>query len=55
MDLPRRVAPVFLIIDDSLVEKSGKKIEDVDDHYSHSSEKTVLGHVWITGHLVVLG
>jgi SRSO17 transposase len=49
------LAPVFLIIDDSLVEKSGKKMEGVDYHYSHSSGTTVLGHVWVTGHLVVLG
>jgi SRSO17 transposase len=47
--------PVFLIIDDSLVEKSGKCIEGVDYHYSHSVGRTVLGHVWVTGHLVVLG
>jgi SRSO17 transposase len=47
--------PVFLAIDDSLVEKSGKQIEGVDYHYSHSAGQTVLGHVWVTGHLLVLG
>lgn len=47
--------PVFLIIDDTLVEKSGKQMEGVDYHYSHSSGRTILGHVWVTGHLVVLG
>ena len=47
--------PVFLIIDDSLVEKSGKQMEGVDYHYSHSEGRTLLGHVWVTGHLVVLG
>ncbi|MBU1877314.1 MAG: IS701 family transposase [Chloroflexi bacterium] len=47
--------PVFLIIDDSLVEKSGQQMEGVDYHYSHSSGRTTLGHVWVTGHLVVLG
>ena len=47
--------PVFLAIDDSLVEKTGKQMEAVDYHYSHSAGKTVLGHVWVTGHLVVLG
>ena len=47
--------PVFLIIDDSLVEKSGKQMEGVDYHYSHGVGGTVLGHVWVTGHLVVLG
>jgi SRSO17 transposase len=50
-----RPVPVFLIIDDSLVKKSGKCIENVDYHYSHSSGRTELGHVWVTGHLVVLG
>ena len=47
--------PVFLIIDDSLVEKSGKQMEGVDYHYSHSMGRTALGHIWVTGHLVVLG
>jgi SRSO17 transposase len=47
--------PVFLIIDDSLVEKSGKKMEGVGYHYSHSTGQTTLGHVWVTGHLLVSG
>ena len=47
--------PVFLAIDDSLVEKTGKQMEGVDYHYSHSAGHTVLGHVWVTGHLIVLG
>ena len=47
--------PVFLIINDSLVEKSGKQMEGVDYHYSHSAGQTVLGHVWVTGHLLILG
>jgi hypothetical protein len=47
--------PVFLAIDDSLVEKSGQQMEAVDYHYSHSAGTTVLGHVWVTGHLIVLG
>jgi len=47
--------PIFLILDDSLVEKTGKKMAAVDYHYSHSTGRTVLGHVWVTGHLVVLG
>lgn len=46
---------VFLIIDDSVVEKTGKKMEGVDYHYCHSAGGTVLGHAWVTGHLVVLG
>jgi SRSO17 transposase len=47
--------PVYLIIDDSLGKKSAKCIEHVDYHYSHSAGRTELGHVWVTGHLVVLG
>ena len=47
--------PAFLIIDDSVVEKTGQKMEGVDYHYSHSAGTTVLGHVWVTGHLVMLG
>jgi YD repeat-containing protein len=46
--------PVFLIIDDSLVEKSGRQMEGVEYHYSHSMGRTALGHVWVTGHLAVL-
>lgn len=46
---------VFLILDDSLVEKTGKQMAAVDYHYSHSAGRTVLGHVWVSGHLVVLG
>jgi SRSO17 transposase len=51
----RKAIPVFLAIDDSLVEKSGKQMEGVDYHYCHSTGQTVLSHVWVTGHLVVLG
>jgi SRSO17 transposase len=47
--------PVFLAIDDSLVEKSGQHMAGVDYHYSHSAGRTVLGHVWVTGQLIVLG
>lgn len=47
--------PVFLIIDDSLVEKTGKKMEGVAKHYSHTEDKLMLGHVWVTGQLVVMG
>jgi SRSO17 transposase len=47
--------PVFVALDDSLVEKSGKHMEGVDYHYSHSVGRTVMGHVWVTAHLVVLG
>ena len=50
-----KLVPVFLIIDDSVVEKTGKKMAGVDYHYSHSDRRTVLGHGWVTGHLVVLG
>ena len=47
--------PVYLIIDDSVVKKTGKKMAGVDYHYSHSVGRTVLGHAWVTGHLIVLG
>lgn len=47
--------PVFLAMDDTLVEKTGKKIEGVDYHYDHCTHRSVLGHVWVTGHLVVMG
>jgi SRSO17 transposase len=47
--------PVFLAIDDSLVEKSGKCMEGADYHYSHSAGRLLWGHVWVTAQLVVLG
>ena len=47
--------PVFLAIDDSLVEKSGKRMEGAEYHYSHSAGRTLWGHVWVTAQLVVLG
>ena len=50
-----QAVPVFLAIDDSLVEKSGKCMEGTDYHYSHSAGRTVWGHVWVTAQLVVLG
>ena len=50
-----KVLPVFLCIDDSLVEKTGQHMEAVAKHYSHTEQRLVLGHVWVTGHLVVAG
>jgi SRSO17 transposase len=47
--------PAFLAIDDTLVEKTGKKMEGVDRHYSTRVGRNRLGHVWVTGHLIVLG
>jgi SRSO17 transposase len=52
---PGEPTPVFLIIDDSLVQKTGKKMEGVARHQSHISKRTELGHVWVTGQLVVAG
>ena len=40
----------FLVIDDSLAHKSGKKIEGVGWHYDHSLKKTVLGHQIVSTH-----
>ncbi len=50
-----KTVPVFVIIDDSLVEKTGKTMEGVAKHYSHTEHKQVLSHVWVTGQLVVMG
>lgn len=48
--------PVYLIIDDSLVEKTGKTMEGVAKHRSHKDKKKlVLGHVWVTAQLVIAG
>jgi SRSO17 transposase len=48
-------ARVYLIIDDSLVEKSGKTMAGVAKHRSHKTNKLVLGHVWVSAQLVVAG
>ena len=48
-------ASVYLIIDDSLVEKSGKTMAGVAKHRSHKDKKLVLGHVWVSAQLVVAG
>lgn len=49
-------ATVYLIIDDSLVEKTGKKMEGVAKHRSHKEQKRlVLGHIWVTAQLVIAG
>jgi len=49
-------ATVYLIIDDSLVEKSGKTMAGVAKHRSHKDgNKLVLGHVWVSAQLVVAG
>jgi SRSO17 transposase len=44
-----------VIIDDSLVEKTGETMEGVAKHYSHTEHTQVLSHVWVTGQLVVMG
>jgi SRSO17 transposase len=36
--------PVFVIVDGSLVEKTGKTMEGVAQHYSHTDDKQALGH-----------
>lgn len=49
-------ARVYLIIDDSLVEKTGKTMEGVAKHRSHKDKKQLcLGHVWVTTQLVIAG
>lgn len=50
-----QVPKVYLIIDDSLVEKTGKKMEGVAKHRSHKDKQLVLGHIWVTAQLVVAG
>ncbi len=50
-----RTVPVFLALDDTLVAKTGKKMGGVDYHRDHTTHQTVLGHVWVTAHLVVMG
>lgn len=49
-------ARVYLIIDDSLVAKTGKTMEGVAKHRSHKDKQQLrLGHVWVTTQLVIAG
>lgn len=45
----------LLIIDDTLLEKRGKQMEGVAKFWSTKVRHQVLGHVWVTAQLVVLG
>ncbi len=52
MGRPGQPAPVYLIIDDSLVEKTGKHMEGVAKHRSHKDNKATFGTClgeWTTG------
>lgn len=49
-------APVYLLIEDSLVEKTGQKMVGVAKHRSHKDKnQQVLGHVWVSAQFVVAG
>jgi len=40
--------PVYLIIDDTLVERNGKKIEEAQKHFDHNENDYVNGHQFFT-------
>lgn len=42
----------YLIIDDTLLEKTGRHIEGADWHYSHAKGRTVWGHCLVSSHLM---
>lgn len=46
---------IVLAIDDTLMEKTGKKIYGVGIHWDHTEKKYVLGHNTINSHLVARG
>ena len=51
-----RPAPVYVLIDDSLVEKTGRKMVGVAQHRSHKDKnQLILGHVWVSAQVVVAG
>lgn len=39
---------ISLIIDDTLVERNGKKIEEIQSHYNHSDNDFITGHQFFT-------
>lgn len=39
---------VFLILDDTIVEREGKKVEETQAHYNHSVDDFVVGHQFFT-------
>ena len=47
--------PVSLIIDDSISKKTGKKIEEVQYHKSHTGQGYVFGHQVVTALIVCMG
>jgi len=40
--------PVYLIIDDTLVERNGKKVEEAQHHFDHNEKDYVKGHQFFT-------
>jgi len=46
----RSVESGLLIIDDSILEKTGKKMEGTSYHYSNSKKKSINGHNLVTSH-----
>jgi len=39
---------VFLILDDTLVERNGKEIEETQEHFNHSGDDFITGHQFFT-------
>lgn len=50
-------APVtgYLVIDDTMVEKTGKKMAGLAWHYSHTEGRTIWGHCYVTALYVIAG
>lgn len=46
----RSVETGFLIIDDTILEKTGKKMEGTSYHYNNSKKKSINGHNLVTSH-----
>ena len=45
----------YLVIDDTMVEKTGKKMAGLGWHYSHTEGRTIWGHCYVTALYVIAG
>jgi SRSO17 transposase len=52
---PRQGEAIYLIIDDTRIEKRGRKMHAVSKIYDHKSQRFIRGHMVVTGALVFRG
>lgn len=53
--LTRALVTGFLVIDDTIVEKTGKKMSGLSWHFSHTEGRAIWGHCYVTALYVIAG